>query len=184
MFQVTVDGDPKIRFLMSALQRVLTHVVCMVTISRPKVHDCTLVKVEGLLPVSLYWIVRSRSFWMISQSSVVRVFPPIFVSSADLEMKDISPISKSLMNIVKRTVPCTDPWGTLLVTASHWESCLLSKTRCFLPWSQSVIHVGRLSPLPGDFSFQGVVCVVRTLSKDLWKSRHIILQGICWSQFL
>lgn len=50
MFEVTDDGDHKIRLLLHDLQILPTRVVHY-GISGPKVHDSTLAKVEGHLPL-------------------------------------------------------------------------------------------------------------------------------------
>ena len=61
---------------------------------------------------------------------------PIFVSSANFEIKLFNPTSMSFMYIMKRTGPRTEPCGTPLVTGTQFEAVPLMTTLCCLLLSQ------------------------------------------------
>ncbi len=75
----------------------------MVTVSGTKVHDFAFVNVERHLQL------------LVPLDVLVKVLLDDF---ADFEREDFNPASKSLMYMIKRMSPSTDPWGTPLVTGS------------------------------------------------------------------
>lgn len=70
---------------------------------------------------------RSRFLSMVSQSAVVKNW----VSAANFDMEDFSPISRLLVYTIKRMGSSTDPCGTTLATWSHCESWLWSRSAVF-----------------------------------------------------
>jgi len=78
------------------------------------------------LPVSLF-----KLFVSLSQL----VFPPIFVLSANLATVHLFSSSKSLVYIVNSCSPCTDRYGTPLVTGRQPEKGSLIPIHYFVPIS-------------------------------------------------
>ena len=61
----------------------------------------------------------SRALWMVSYLFGVLTASHSLVSSANLLRVHLTPLSVSLMKILKSFGLSTDPWGTLLVTDLH-----------------------------------------------------------------
>ncbi|XP_048782344.1 uncharacterized protein LOC125684319 isoform X1 [Lagopus muta] len=98
-----------------------------------------------------------------SQSSQLRII-------TNLLRVAIIPSSRSLMKMLNKSGPSTDPWGTPLVTGLQPDSALPTTTLCALPVSQFSTHLTVHSSIPHLLSF-----VTRmwwgTASKALLKSR-------------
>lgn len=96
------------------------------------------------------WIIRSRSFWRILRSGVVSAFPTTLVLSANFNKEDLSPVSKSLIYIIKRMSHNINPCGSPLVTGSHSEASPLS---LFLTGDPIPHLLSQFSSRPADCNF-------------------------------
>lgn len=73
----------------SGMQRLPTHVSCMVTISGPEVHDLTLVKIDSYLPYFRPLNDPVKIFLMISQPAEVSAFRPTLVLSENVDTENL-----------------------------------------------------------------------------------------------
>src|SRR6218665_1882932 len=89
-----------------------------------------------------------RSSLITDASSSVTASLHSFVSSANFDIFESIPLSMSLMKIIKRSGPNTDPCGTPLLTPIHSENAPLIPTLCLLSFSQFSIHLSRFPPNP------------------------------------
>src|SRR5215469_4442856 len=88
-------------------------------------------------------IILFRSFWSDWWPLFLSTRLPILVSSANFEILLIMSVSKSLIYIINRMGPRTDPWGTPLVTPDQFEDSPFMTTRCCLSFNQILIQVKR-----------------------------------------
>lgn len=102
MLEVIVDGDPKIRFLMCCLKWLAGRVVGMVAISGPEVDDSTFVTADARLSLLGHWTIRSRSFWLNSQSVVAWPFLSVWCHQQSSVFYYFSQTFKSQMNMQSR----------------------------------------------------------------------------------
>ncbi len=79
---------------------------------------------------------------------------PIFVASANFEMKLFSPTSMPFMYIMKKTGPTTEPSGTPLVTDAQSETVPLMTTLCFLLLRQFLIQLWTFPLIPSFFDVE------------------------------
>src|SRR5215469_4685680 len=93
-------------------------------------------------------IILFRSFWSDWRPLFLLTRLPIFVSSANFEILLIMSVSKSLIYIIMRMGPRTDPWGTPQVTSDQFEDSLFMTTRCCLSFNQFLIQAKRFPLTP------------------------------------
>src|SRR6218665_1731766 len=123
-----------------------------------------------------------RSSLIVNASSSVTISLHSFVSSANVDIFERIPVSISLMKIIKRSGPKTDPYGTPLITSIHSENAPLIPTLCLLSFSQFSIHLSRFPPNPHASIFLPSI-MWETLSNAFAKSRYITSTALPSSNF-
>ncbi|KAG9471321.1 hypothetical protein GDO78_015223 [Eleutherodactylus coqui] len=88
----------------------------------------------------------SSSFYSRTLSSVVLIVLYNFVSSANIDILLCSLSIRSLINILIRMGPSTEPCGTPLTMVAHSEYEPFITTLCFLSLSQFFTQIDMFSP--------------------------------------
>ncbi|KAK4825953.1 LOW QUALITY PROTEIN: hypothetical protein QYF61_003471 [Mycteria americana] len=125
--QSAVNQHPQVLFHQAAFQPLFPKPVALHGLVVVQVQDLALGLVEphtiGLGP----WI-QPVQVPLQSLPALKSTLPPNLVSSANLLRVHSIPSSRSLIKILNRTGPSTEPWGTLLVTS--WQVDLTPFTFC------------------------------------------------------
>lgn len=109
----------------------------------PQVQDFSLLDFMRLLAVYFHSLLRF--VWMAARPSGVSATPPSLVSGANVLRAHSAPSSRSFMKMLNRIGPCTEPYGTLLVTGlqvfrdQSWHQLLTHTTEW--PESPSAVPV-------------------------------------------
>ena len=127
---------------------------------------------KGIIHLSDHSANLFISSWSCSRSSGLSIRLQSLVSSANLEMRLVIPVSMSLMKIRNSTSPSTLSCGTPEVTGTHSEHAWPMHTRCLRPESQERIQCWRLPLIPSDATLS-MSRSCGTLSNAFWKSRYI-----------
>ncbi|PKU42357.1 rna-directed dna polymerase from mobile element jockey- hypothetical protein [Limosa lapponica baueri] len=90
--------------------------------------------------------ILSRSRWMAAQSSGVSASPPSLVSSANLLRIHSVLSSRSLINMLNKTGPSIDPWGTPLVTGLQLDPAPSITTLVVIKSQELMVFTATASP--------------------------------------
>src|SRR6218665_1259888 len=122
---------------------ITEHLFTLKSICQSLAHSYNLLRSSSMTSIKVYS--QKYQFLITDASSSVTTSLHSFVSSANFDIFESTPLSMSLMKIIKRSRPNTAPAAPHLLHQSILKMPLIP-TLCLLSFSQFSIHLSRFPP--------------------------------------